>query len=116
MEELIKAYQRFNEAAENEPTELLKGISYLEFVKENLCSQQAVEEYEHYLNKAHDEKNVSTLYFAAQQAFELLTYLNNYTTVTKKVCEKACDCLAHTTEQRRNLYQELYNDIKIWKF
>lgn len=116
MEELIKAYQRFIQAAENEPTELLKGISYLEFVKENLCSKQAVMEYKLYLEKAYEEKNVSALHFAAQQAFDLLTYLNNYTTVTKKVCEKACDSLAHTTEQRRNLYQELYNDIKIWKF
>lgn len=116
MEELIKAYQRFNEAAENEPTELLKGISYLEFVKENLCSEQAVKEYEDYLNKERVEENVTSLFYAAKQAFELLTYLHNYTTVTKKVCEKACDSLAHTTEQRRNLYQELYNDIKIWKF
>lgn len=116
MEELLKAYQRFADCAVDEPVELLKGISYLEFVKENLCCKQALDEYRISLVRAAEENNITYLRFAALQMLELLSFLNDYTPVTKKVCEKACDSLAHTAEQRRNLYQELYNDIKIWKF
>ena len=116
MEELIKAYQRFMKAQEHEPEELVRGIDYLEFVKENLCSPEAVKEHLNLLKVQKEKGKADTLFMYCEHMTYMLEFLHNYTTVTKRVCEKTCDSLAHTTEERKNLYQELFNDIKIWKF
>lgn len=116
MEELIKAYQRFMEAQEKEPEELVRGIDYLEFVKENLCTPDALKDHLQLLKAFKAGNKVELLYGQCEHMLYMLEFLNNYTTVTRRVCEKTCDSLAHTAEERKNLYQELYNDIKIWKF
>ena len=116
MEEIIKAYQRFLEGQGNAPESLYKGIDYLEFVKENLCSEDAFNSFVELLDKKKAEGAAIQLHMYAIHMLQLLSFLNDYTQVTKKVCDKIADELAVTTEQRRNLYQTLFNDIKIWKF
>lgn len=120
MEEIIKAYQRYCDIVNEEPESLIKGIDFLEFVKENLCSEDAQDGYKNYWFDRFEKGDIHEVAMQykmeIKHLFSILCYLHTYTQVTKKVCEKVADTLAHSTEERKNLYQGLFNDIKIWKF